>query len=129
MVFHLPPGGGSSSSSGGNVCISEFWECGDWRICSEDLKQERECISNCRSIKTESRFCEDVVSDDTIFTEIGDSADDAPAGGFLSGITGAVVGTLGAGGRVVAAVFVALVVAGFVFTRMKEKEIEDSNSK
>ena len=132
-------GGSSGRSSGGSfsgtVCYSEFWDCGEWTSCDLDGQQTRECVSNCGSIKTEKQFCEDEESSDSLsneseedfgFSEIDSEVEEGSNDNFFSAITGAVVGTLGAGGAFVAAVFIALVVAGFVFTRMKEGEEEDS---
>jgi len=120
-------GGGSSSGGGSDFCISEFFNCGEWEICSEG-EQTRICISNCGTIRTELQSCGEEVIDlldegsEVGFTPLEGAEEDFQAENFFSRITGAVVGTLGTGGSFIAAVFVALVIAGFVFTRMKVEE-------
>ena len=48
----------SSSSPGGvgSSCTVTSWDCEDWGVCINGI-QERECISNCNGVKTETRNC------------------------------------------------------------------------
>ncbi len=104
-------GGDTSGRRGGGP--SSYWECGEWSECINET-QERTCvdIGGISSDRTETRDCfpefiptwQEPEENETITVTTTPS-------GFFATITGAVVGTLGTGGTIVASIFVIAIVA------------------
>lgn len=101
----------SPVSSGGGGSPS-YWECAEWGECINGT-QTRTCsdIGRVQEDRVETKECfpefiptGEGEEEETLITE------EAPAG-FFATITGAVVGTLGTGGTIVASIFVIAIVA------------------
>lgn len=111
--LYLSPPSEPTPSGGGGGGYSSYWECAEWSECINET-QERTCEDISRllqedRIETRECFPEFIPTgegeeEETLITE------EAPAG-FFAGITGAVVGTLGTGGTIVASVFIIAIVA------------------
>lgn len=98
--------------SGGGGRSSSYWECGEWSECINET-QERTCvdIKGISSDRTETRECipEFISTEERNETE--EIITETIPQGFFATITGAVVGTLGTGGTIVASIFVIAIVA------------------
>ncbi len=109
--------GGSASSS--YVCYEE-WECYEWGACTNDI-QTRTCtdIKKCGTTKNKpitAKSCGVEESDNEEPLII--SSDEEK--GFITRITGAVIGTLGTGGTIAVSTLILGLIGAFAFVKIRK---------
>jgi len=116
-------GGGGRGSSGANLI--SFWKCEEeWNVCSDEGIQTRICedLRGYEDNKTETRGC---IPGFTPEQKQGNETLNTNPQNLFGTMTGAVIGTLGKGGSLLAAIFAFLIIAGLIAMAVnKKKKIE-----
>ena len=128
VVVVTPSSSGGGGRGGSYVCV-EDWSCGEWGECVGN-RQSRDCVDvqmcGQENDRPETyRGCDYgsgsggglVVEEDEV---VGEKV------GFVSRVTGGVVGVVGStGGMAVAGVFVLVVLGGFFAMRVRSRSVRD----
>jgi len=135
-IISINSGGGSYIGGGGGgtsyVC-DENWSCGDWSECINN-GQRRLCndLNRCGTVGTKpetSRACgvNQTNKENTTNLNPSEGVNIGTAkgpNGFLSAMTGAVIGAMGTGGTVLTSIFILLVIGGFIFLKVRKKGLK-----
>jgi hypothetical protein len=113
----------SAGSSGGGSCLTT-WTCSQWSSCNNGIQTRtcsvanNVCYADPKAKPNETQTC--------TTNNNGATTPKIPTktAGGISGITGAVIGTLGTGGSIAAVVIIVLVLGGLVILIRRKKAVK-----